>query len=80
MPNPMTTAELRALASRPFVDVDTAGRVLGIGHTAAYDLARRDAFPCPVIKVTHRRWIVPTAPLLRLAGLDGDAGRSDGAA
>ena len=38
----------------------TAARILGIGRTKAYDLARRGKFPCLVIRVgdlyrVHRR-------------------------
>jgi excisionase family DNA binding protein len=52
------------------VDLLTAARVLGIGRTTAYGLARAGEFPCPVVRVggTYR---VPTAGLLRLLGLDG---------
>jgi hypothetical protein len=27
-------------------------------------------FPVPVVKVTAHRWVVPSAPLLKLLGLD----------
>jgi hypothetical protein len=67
---PMTTAELRALGRDAATDVTTAGRVLGIGRATAYHLIARGAFPVPVVKVTRNRWIVPTAPLLKLLGLD----------
>ncbi|HZX07193.1 hypothetical protein [Kribbella sp.] len=68
----VTAADVRALGVT--TTVEEAGRVLGLGRSAAYDLARKDAFPVPVIKVTGRRWLVPTAPLLRLLGLDAADG------
>lgn len=60
---------LDEIASLPtVVDLMAAARALGIGRTTAYDLARSDEFPCPVVRVggTYR---VPTAGLLRLLGL-----------
>lgn len=50
-------------------DLLTAARVLGIGRTKAYQLARSGTFPVPVVRVGDR-YRVPTAPLLRLLGLD----------
>ncbi len=63
-----TVARVRALGLT--TDVGTAGEILGMGRTSAYDLARRGDFPVPVIKVTRRRWVVPTATLLRLLGYE----------
>lgn len=45
----------------------TAARVLGIGRCLAYDLARRDEFPVPVIRVGHR-YLVSVARLEELVG------------
>lgn len=45
----MTRDELLALPT--VVDVPTAGRCYGIGRETAYDLARRGAFPVPVLKL-----------------------------
>lgn len=70
---PVTIARLRAA---PTVDLMTAARALGLGRTKAYDLARRQQFPCRVIRIgdTYR---VPTAGLLKLLGLAPDEqGRS----
>lgn len=53
------------------VDIVTAGRFLGIGRDAAYDLARRDEFPCPVYRL-GRKYVVPTAGLRRLLLIDAD--------
>ncbi|TQL75340.1 hypothetical protein FB566_0838 [Stackebrandtia endophytica] len=61
----------------PVVDVVTAGRVLGMGRTKSYALARAGAFPCRVIRA-GRTYLVPTPELWRLLGLtpgaSGDAG------
>jgi hypothetical protein len=69
----LTTDELRALGRSGVTTVEMAGRALGLSRGMAYALARRNEFPVPVIKATQRRWVVPTAPLLRLLGLDGEA-------
>ena len=45
---PVTIAQLRATTS---VDLMTAALALGMGRTKAYDLARRDQFPCRVIRI-----------------------------
>jgi hypothetical protein len=62
---PVTTAQLRASAT---VDLMTAAAALGLGRTKAYELARRDEFPCRVIRIgeTYR---VPTPGLLELLGV-----------
>jgi hypothetical protein len=64
---PITVAELRNLPAT--VDLMTAARVLGLGRTKAYELAKRDQFPCRVIRIgdTYR---VPAAGLLDLLGID----------
>jgi hypothetical protein len=61
---PVTIAQLRAA---PTVDLITAACALGLGRTKAYDLARRQQFPCRVLRIgdTYR---VPTAGLLELLG------------
>jgi hypothetical protein len=46
-------------------NVETAGAILGIGRSKAYELARADQFPVPIIRV-GRRYLVPVAPLLAL--------------
>lgn len=50
------------------VDLVTAGRVLGMGRTTAYEAARRGEFPVPVLRV-GRRYRVVTAHLRDLLGL-----------
>lgn len=61
-----TFAEIAALPV--MVDLLTAGRMLGIGRTTAYKLARDGEFPCPVVRVGGV-YKVPTVGLLRLLGL-----------
>ncbi|WP_433252782.1 DNA-binding protein [Actinomadura nitritigenes] len=63
----LTAAEIRALPA--VVDLVTAGRALGMGRTKSYELARAGRFPCPVLRV-GRSYLVPTAGLLTLLGLD----------
>jgi hypothetical protein len=53
--------------------VEVAAEVLGISRGAAYDTIRRGTFPVPVLKLSQRRWVVPTAPLLRVLGVEDDA-------
>ncbi len=50
------------------VDLVTAGSVLGMGRTSAYEAARRGEFPVPVLRVGHRYRVV-TAHLRQLLGL-----------
>lgn len=63
----MTTDDLRALP--PVLDLPTAGRLLGLGRSAAYDLVLAGRWPTPVLRL-GRRLRIPTAPLLALLGLD----------
>ena len=64
----------------PTLDVTAAAKLLGIGRTTAYALARQNRLPFPVIKV-GRQYRVPTSLLLQLLGLPGPAPRdaNDGA-
>ncbi|MFF4772536.1 helix-turn-helix domain-containing protein [Microtetraspora fusca] len=63
----VTLAELQQLPAT--VDLLTAARVLGIGRTKAYELAKKGEFPCRVIRVGVA-YLVPTAELLKLLGVD----------
>jgi predicted DNA-binding transcriptional regulator AlpA len=65
----LTVADLDSLP--PAIDLVTAARVLGIGRTTAYQLARRGQFPCRVIRVGGL-YRVATPDLIRLLT---DAGR-----
>jgi hypothetical protein len=65
---PVTISQLRSSAT---VDLMTAARALGLGRTKAYELARREEFPCRVIRIgdTYR---IPTPGLLELLGVNGE--------
>jgi excisionase family DNA binding protein len=51
------------------VDVTTAARALGLGRSTAYELARRNEFPCRVLRVGSS-YRIPTADLLRVLGIE----------
>jgi predicted DNA-binding transcriptional regulator AlpA len=63
----MTRAELLALPA--VIDITTAARALSLGRSTAYELARRDEFPCRVLRIGSS-YRVPTADLLRVLGID----------
>jgi predicted DNA-binding transcriptional regulator AlpA len=63
----LTRAELLALPA--VIDITTAARALGLGRSTAYELARRDEFPCRVLRIGSS-YRVPTADLLRILGID----------
>jgi hypothetical protein len=56
-----TPARIRALGA--VTDIPTAGAILGLSRSAAYDLAGHDEFPVPVIHI-GARYRVPVAALL----------------
>lgn len=64
----MTAEQIRQLPA--VVDLVTAGAVLGLGRTKTYQLAKAGDFPCRIIRV-GKAYLVPTAALLALLGLDG---------
>jgi hypothetical protein len=63
---PLTVSQLASLPAT--VDLMTAARILGIGRTKAYELARQAAFPCLVIRVGDL-YRVSTPDLLRQLGI-----------
>ncbi len=64
-----TRLTISQLADLPAtIDLMTAARILGIGRTKAYELARHGAFPCLVIRIGDL-YRVSTADLLRLLGI-----------
>ena len=69
---PITIAQLRTRAT---VDLMTAARALGLGRTKAYELARRDEFPCRLIRIGGI-YRVPTAGLLELLGVSAEEPRA----
>ncbi|GAA0491019.1 hypothetical protein Ade02nite_23180 [Paractinoplanes deccanensis] len=66
-----TVDAVRALGTT--TDVVTAGAVLGIGRTTAYQLARTGEFPVPVTQV-GRRFVVGVPHLLRAIGATENVG------
>jgi len=48
-------------------DVATAGAILGIGRSKAYELAKCGEFPVTVLRI-GRRYLVPTSAILALLG------------
>ena len=66
MTTPITVTQLRNLPAT--VDLMTAARVLGLGRTKAYELARQDRFPCRVIRIGDS-YRIPAAGLLELLGV-----------
>lgn len=65
--NKLDEDEIRALP--PVIDLPTAGRAFGIGRTKAYELARQELFPCPVLPL-GARFVVTKTALLKAVGLD----------
>jgi hypothetical protein len=48
-------------------DVETAGAILGIGRTKAYELAKNGEFPVKLLRI-GRRYVVPIPALMALLG------------
>lgn len=51
-------------------DVVTAGKILGLGRNASYDLARNGGFPFPVLRLGSR-YVVAVPHLLDSLGAGG---------
>ena len=60
-----TIEAVRALGT--VTDVPTAGEILGMGRTKAYQLVRSDSFPVPILKI-GRCYVVPVQGLLKTLG------------
>ena len=63
-----TAEEVIALGAH--TDVETAGSVLGLSRTQAYEAVREDRFPVPVVRIGSRHTIVPVAPILDLLHIE----------
>ncbi|MDT0458734.1 hypothetical protein RM550_23920 [Streptomyces sp. DSM 41527] len=50
------------------VDLETSNRALGLGRSKDYELAKRGAYPCKVLRLGNAYRVV-TADLLDLLGL-----------
>lgn len=66
----LTIQDLRS--GPPMIGLQIAARILDIGRTKAYELARIGAFPVPVRRIGIQ-YKVPVAPLLAYLGLDEPA-------
>ena len=76
----MSRAELLDLPAA--IDLDTANRALGLGRSKGYELARRDLYPCRVLRL-GKKYRVITADLLRVLGITAtvtEQGQASGAA
>lgn len=62
---PWSTDRIRALGA--VTDVETAGKILGIGRTLAYQLAKENRFPVRVVRVGNL-YRIPTLEVLKLLG------------
>ena len=60
---------VEALQSRLTISVEQAADLLGIGRSTAYNCVREGDIAA--IKL-QGRWLVPTAPLRKMLGLDHD--------
>ncbi|MFI7122697.1 helix-turn-helix domain-containing protein [Amycolatopsis sp. NPDC049868] len=67
-PSPAWSRE-RLAALGVTTDLMTAARMLGIGRTTAYKLARNGTLPVPAVRV-GRSYRIAVAPLIELLGLD----------
>ena len=50
-------------------DVETAGSVLGIGRSKAYEMAKANEFPVRLVRI-GRRYVVPVPAILRLLDVE----------
>lgn len=64
--NGMSREDLLALPVA--VDLGTSNRALGLGRSKGYELAKRGAYPCKVLRLGNAYRVV-TADLLDLLGL-----------
>ena len=64
-----TEQRIRALGA--VTDLPTAAGIFGLGRALAYELAKNDQFPVPVLRV-GTRYRVPVAPILTALHLPAD--------
>jgi hypothetical protein len=72
-----TVEAVRALGLT--TDVVTAGKILGLGRNASYDLARKGGFPFPVLRL-GARYVVAVPHLLEALGAGGPSDSRTGPA
>ena len=58
-------------AIEPTMSVPRAGRIFGLGRSSAYEAVRNGDLPGLRI---GKRWVVPTAAVLRMLALDDEGG------
>jgi hypothetical protein len=66
-----TEERIRALGA--VTDLPTAAKIFGLGRALAYELARNNDFPVPVIRV-GARYRVPVAPILTILHVPAGSG------
>lgn len=72
----MTRTELLALPAA--IDLDTGNRALALGRSKGYELAKRDLYPCRVLRLGNAYRVI-TADLLRVLGIEPGAELADAA-
>lgn len=72
MPATEQAVTVEDLRSRTTVPLLVAGGALGLGKNSSYQAVERGDFPVPVLRI-GRRLVVPTAPLLRVLGVEDRA-------
>ena len=68
MSAPENLGDLLDVAQHPTLTIPDAGRVLGVGRSQSFELARTGVLP--IIRLSPRRAVVSTAALRVLLGLD----------
>lgn len=68
----MDTESSASRLDRLTLNIEDAARLLGINRSTAYELARRDALPVPVIRL-GRRMVVSRRAMETLLGTNGDS-------
>src|SRR4051794_41351845 len=61
-----TETRIRGLGA--VTDLPTAGHIFGLGRSLAYELAKNDQFPAPVLRIGSR-YRVPVAGILTALGI-----------
>ncbi|HLL65540.1 MAG TPA: DNA-binding protein [Micromonosporaceae bacterium] len=69
-PAAWTADRIRALGA--VTNLRTAADIFGLSRAVAYDLAKRDQFPVPVLRVGGR-YRVPVAPILTVLHVPGES-------
>ncbi len=65
---PTPTGPLPTADEKPILDIEEAGRYLGMSRVVAYRAAKSGYLP--TVQVSERRFKVPTAALRTMLGMD----------